>query len=68
MSTQFRNLEIYRRRGEFAGWPANYGLWSWGDEMLVVFARGKLGAKGSCTNWTVATPSYPGRHAAWTAD
>ncbi|MEH7910144.1 sialidase family protein [Rhizobium laguerreae] len=46
MNTQFRNLEIYRRRGEFAGWPANYGLWSWGDEMVVVFARGKLGAKG----------------------
>ncbi|TBY72630.1 sialidase family protein [Rhizobium leguminosarum] len=46
MDTQFRNLEIYRRRGEFAGWPANYGLWSWGDEMVVVFARGKLGAKG----------------------
>ncbi|MBY5368327.1 sialidase family protein [Rhizobium leguminosarum] len=46
METQFRNLEIYRRRGEFAGWPANYGLWSWDDEMVVVFARGKLGAKG----------------------
>ncbi|MFL5011181.1 sialidase family protein [Rhizobium sp.] len=46
MDKQFRNLEIYLRRGEFAGWPANYGLWSWGDEMVVVFARGKLGAKG----------------------
>ncbi|MBB4194924.1 hypothetical protein GGE45_004844 [Rhizobium aethiopicum] len=46
MDMQMRHLEIYRRQGEFAAWPANYGLWSWGDEIVVVFARGKLGAKG----------------------
>lgn len=36
--------EVYRRRGEFAGWPANYGLWSWGDEIVSMFARGRLGS------------------------
>jgi len=46
MDMQFRHIEIYRRQGEFAAWPANYGLWSWGEEIVVVFARGKLGAKG----------------------
>jgi hypothetical protein len=46
METQFRKLEVHRKGDEFAGWPANYGLWSWGDEVAVVFARGKLGAKG----------------------
>lgn len=46
MDMQLRHLEIYRRQGEFAAWPANYGLWSWGEEIVVVFARGKLGAKG----------------------
>jgi hypothetical protein len=67
METQFRKLEVHRKGDEFAGWPANYGLWSWGDEVVVVFARGKLGAKGSFTNWTVITHSCLGRHGAWTA-
>jgi hypothetical protein len=47
MDMHCRNLEVYRKRGEFAGWPANYGLWSWGDEVVAVFARGKLGAQGA---------------------
>ncbi|EJC75359.1 BNR/Asp-box repeat protein [Rhizobium leguminosarum bv. trifolii WSM2012] len=45
MDMQFRHFEVYRKPGEFAGWPANYGLWSWGDETVAVFARGKLGPK-----------------------
>ncbi|MDR2675284.1 MAG: glycoside hydrolase [Opitutaceae bacterium] len=28
---------VYQKDGEFAGWPANEGLWTWGDEMLVAF-------------------------------
>lgn len=38
--------EVFRRAGVFAAWPANYGLWSWGHEVLVVFAVGRMGAKG----------------------
>jgi len=38
--------EVYRRRGAFAGWPANYGLWAWGDEVLSVFAVGRVGPMG----------------------
>lgn len=38
--------EVYRRRGAFAGWPANYGLWAWGDEVLSAFAVGRVGPKG----------------------
>ena len=34
---------VYRRPGEFAGWPANYGLWAWGDEIVCVFVAGRLG-------------------------
>lgn len=30
--------EIYRERGRYGGWPANYGLWSWGDEIAVGFS------------------------------
>lgn len=28
---------VYHNPTEFAGWPANEGLWSWGDELLVGF-------------------------------
>jgi hypothetical protein len=33
---------VYRAPGRFAGWPANYGMWAWGDEIVVAFAEGKL--------------------------
>jgi hypothetical protein len=26
--------------GKFAGWPANNGVWSWGNEILVAFTQG----------------------------
>lgn len=31
---------VYQQEGEFAGWPANHGIWSWGDEILVGFTVG----------------------------
>jgi hypothetical protein len=34
------NLVVYQENGRFAGWPANHGIWSWGDEILVGFERG----------------------------
>ncbi|KQV41685.1 hypothetical protein ASC96_17755 [Rhizobium sp. Root1204] len=41
-----QHVEVYRKAGEFAGWPANYGLWIWDDEVVVVFAQGLLGREG----------------------
>ncbi|MDX2035329.1 MAG: sialidase family protein [Isosphaeraceae bacterium] len=35
-----RHLAVYREKGRFGGWPANHGIWSWGDEILVGFSRG----------------------------
>lgn len=43
---QIQHYDVFRRQGAFAGWPANYGLWSWGAEILSVFAVGKMGPKG----------------------
>lgn len=43
---QSTHIEVYRRRGAFAGWPANYGLWAWGQEILSVFVVGLVGPKG----------------------
>lgn len=31
---------VYREEGRFAGWPANHGIWLWGDEILTGFSRG----------------------------
>src|SRR3954464_7776540 len=41
-----RNVVVYREDGRFAGWPANHGLWSWGDEILVGFSRGTYKDRG----------------------
>jgi len=35
-----RHVDVFRVRGRFGGWPANHGLWSWGDEILVGFSVG----------------------------
>ena len=29
---------VYRETGRLGGWPANHGIWSWGDEILVGFS------------------------------
>lgn len=34
-----RHIEVYRKDGRWAGWPANNGIWSWGDEILVGFTE-----------------------------
>jgi len=38
-----QHVTIYRKEGRYAGWPANYGIWtlpSWGDEIVVGFTVG----------------------------
>src|ERR1700691_2877216 len=37
---KIKHVTVYREQGRFAGWPANHGMWSWGDEILVGFSRG----------------------------
>jgi len=31
---------VYFEEGRFGGWPANNGIWRWGNEILVGFSRG----------------------------
>jgi hypothetical protein len=33
-------VKVYHQAGRFGGWPANHGIWSWGDEILVGFSAG----------------------------
>jgi len=34
------NVPVYREAGRFGGWPANHGMWNWGNELLVGFSAG----------------------------
>lgn len=35
-----KHVTVYHEPGRFGGWPANFGIWSWDNEILVGFARG----------------------------
>ena len=35
-----KHVKVYAEPGRFGGWPANHGIWSWGDEILVGFSSG----------------------------
>lgn len=38
-SENVRHIVVYHEEGRFAGWPANNGIWNWGDEILVGFVE-----------------------------
>jgi len=40
MIEPFRHVMIYDEPGRFAAWPANGGIWSWGNEIVVAFVSG----------------------------
>ena len=40
------HVEVYREPGRFAGWPANYGIWSWGNEIVLSFTLGYMDLSG----------------------
>ena len=31
------NVIVYKTPGRYAGWPANHGIWIWGNEIVVGF-------------------------------
>ncbi|MEZ4734378.1 MAG: hypothetical protein R3E79_45380 [Caldilineaceae bacterium] len=41
-----QHITIYREPGRFAGWPANYGIWHWGNEIVVGFTAGYTDPSG----------------------
>jgi len=34
-----KHVIVFYEEGRFGGWPANGGIWSWGDEILVAFTN-----------------------------
>jgi len=37
---EIKNVKVFYEKGMFGGWPANFGIWNWGNEILVGFAKG----------------------------
>lgn len=37
---------IFSEKETYAGWPANHGLWQWGNEIIVGFIHGKYNVGG----------------------
>lgn len=35
-----KHVKVYGEDGKFGGWPANHGMWMWGNEILVGFSTG----------------------------
>ena len=49
-----QNVIVYKQAGRFGGWPANHGIWSWGDEIVVGFEAGhyKYSERGHAIDYT----------------
>lgn len=45
---------VYHEAGRFGGWPANHGMWAWGNELLVGFETGhfRRTAQGHAIDYT----------------
>jgi hypothetical protein len=37
-----KHLVVARAAGRYGGWPANHGIWAWGNEILVGFTWGHM--------------------------
>jgi hypothetical protein len=51
-----KHVKVYHADGRFAGWPANHGIWSWGNEILVGFGRGYYKDRGDSHNIDLEKP------------
>jgi hypothetical protein len=40
LARALEHVDVYRVPGRFGGWPANHGIWAWGNEILVGFSAG----------------------------
>lgn len=53
------HVVVYREEGKFAGWPANYGMWAWGDEIVVSFTQCTFLAGAGFHARSPELPAYP---------
>jgi len=36
---QIQHVVVFSEDGKYGGWPANHGIWSWGNEILIGFVE-----------------------------
>lgn len=48
------HVDVYNVAGRYGGWPANHGIWAWGNEILVGFEAGyfKSNQRGHAIDYT----------------
>ncbi len=56
---QKEHVTVYRQVDKFAGWPANYGMWAWEDEIVVGFTQCTLQAGAGFHARRNDLPAYP---------
>jgi hypothetical protein len=56
---QKEHIVVYREEGKFGGWPANYGMWVWGNEIVVSFTQCTHLAKAGFHARSRDLPAYP---------
>ena len=42
LATPPKHVVLARAAGRYGGWPANHGIWAWGNEILVGFSWGHM--------------------------
>ena len=54
-----KHIIVAREEGRFLGWPANDGVWSWTDEIVVGYTNGTYEFKEQCHRISGERPSFP---------
>ena len=54
-----RHVKVYFEKGMFGGWPANHGIWIWGEEILVGFGMGYYKDQGLSHHIDREKPEIP---------
>ena len=53
---------VFQEKGRFGGWPANHGMWAWGNELLVGFEAGWFHTNSSTKREHAIDYSKPAEH------
>ena len=54
-----KHIIVAREEGRFLGWPANDGVWSWADEIVVGYTNGTYEFKEQGHRISGEQPSFP---------
>lgn len=55
---EVEHVRVFHEPGRFGGWPANHGMWAWGNELLVGFSIGEYQNLGIYHHINRQRPEY----------